>query len=132
MLLNLQNVWREMPNTILWTLFHNKTPWRLKKHCTGKFNKDLNQSGQWCQGRQLITKIIFCFISCNFLIGCMNVFTVSNSTTSQPQYNVCEWHWVPSWNWSNFLLVFPYTDHAKFDSLLFGQGQPQHKQSSKC
>ena len=33
---------------------------------------------------------------------------------------------------SNFLLVFPYTDHAKFDSLLFGQGQPQNKQSSKC
>ena len=30
MLLNLQNVWREMPNIILWTLFHNKTPWRLK------------------------------------------------------------------------------------------------------
>ena len=30
MLLNLQNVWREIPNTILWTLFHNKTPWRLK------------------------------------------------------------------------------------------------------
>ena len=24
-----------------------------------------------------------------------------------------------------------YTDHAKFDSLLFGQGQLQHKQSSK-
>ena len=30
MLLNLQNVWRKMPNTIISTLFHNKTPWRLK------------------------------------------------------------------------------------------------------
>ena len=38
---------------------------------------------------------------------------------------------IMSFHVCTFLSVFPYTDHAKFYSLLFGQGQLQHKQSSK-
>ena len=70
-----------LPNTIIWTLSHNKALWRLEiTAMIGKIKKDLKHSGQCRQGRHWLKQWIFTFIW-NFLNACINVFTFSNGAT---------------------------------------------------